>query len=134
MKISAFKRLIKEDYPVEDQPLIEKLATVFNLFSEQLYIGFNNNISITENLLAQTFTLRLKVDANGRPDNNQIKYTLKSRPIGIQVLAVNNLTDTSPLLGAPFITFSLSGDVLNINQITGLVPNKTYELTAVIFG
>jgi hypothetical protein len=38
MKISAFKRIVKEDYDEKDQPLVEKLASVFNLFPMPLTI------------------------------------------------------------------------------------------------
>lgn len=134
MKITGFKRVIKEDFPQDEQPLIDRLSNALNSYLEQLYYAFNNNISIRENLLAQTVQLRLKVDANGKPDNNQLNYTLKTRPLGITVMAVYNMTDTTPLSGAPFVVFSISGSVINISQITGLVPGKAYELTLVIYG
>ena len=135
MKISGFKRLVKEDFPADEQPLVEKLATVFNLFQEQLYYAFNNNISISDNLLAQTVTIRLKVGITGTPlTNNQIKYTLKTRPKGAMVINVNAVDGTSLLAGAPFITYNLKGDIITIQQITGLLANVEYDVTITIFG
>jgi hypothetical protein len=135
MKISGFKRLVKEDFNTDDQPLIEKLASVFNLFQEQVYYAFNNNISITENLLAQTTTIRTRVDANGVPvNNNQIKYTLKTRPKGSLVININNVTDATLLAGAPFVVFTLQGDIITIKQITGLLPGKDYDITISFLG
>lgn len=134
MKISGFKRLVKEDFPADQQPLIEKLGTVFNLFQEQVYYAFNNNITIDENLNAQSVVYRVTVDANGKPvGNNQIKYNLKTRPKGAQVINVQNLTDTTLLAGAPFVMFSLNGNILTINQVTGLLPNKEYDVTVVFY-
>lgn len=135
MKISGFKRLVKEDFNTEDQPLIEKLASVFNLFQEQLYYAFNNNISLTDNILAQTITLRTKVNSSGVPlINGQLKYTLKTRPKGAMVINVTNITDNSLLIGAPFILFNLKGDIITIEQITGLQANKEYDVTVSFLG
>lgn len=132
-KISGFKRIVKEDFDKEDQPLIEKLATVFNLFQEQVYYAFNNGITISENLSAQTNTIRIKVDSSGVPiGNNQVKYTLKSRPSGSQVINIRS-TDGSLLAGAPFVLFDINQDIITIKQITGLLVNKTYDITIVFY-
>lgn len=134
-KISGFRRLVKEDFDKDDQPLIEKLASVFNLFQEQVYYAFNNGIDISNNLNAQTTTIKITVDSSGVPQSNkEIKYTLKTRPLGSTVIKVRNLTDTTLLTGAPFMVFSLSGDILTINQITGLLVGKEYEITVVVYG
>jgi hypothetical protein len=134
MKITAFKRLVKEDFDVDQQPLIEKLATVFNLFQEQVYSGFNNNITLAENLSAMTTSITIKVDALGQPiTSGQIKYTLKSRLSGAQVLSATS-RDNSLLAGAPFLVYSLSGNIITIKQITGLLPNVEYNLSIVFYG
>ena len=135
VKISGFKRLVKEDFPADQQPLIEKLATVFNLFQEQVYYAFNNNISIDENLNAQTVIYKVIVDSNGKPkSNSQIKYLLKTKPKGNQVINIQNLTDNSGLAGAPFVTFTTNSNVITITQVTGLIPGKEYEVSIVFYG
>lgn len=134
-KITGFKRLVKEDFPSDEQPLIEKLATVFNLFQEQVFYAFNNGITLSENLNAQTSTIRVTVDATGVPmTNSQLKYTLKTRPRGSTVINVQNVTDNSLLAGSPFVSFTLNGETLTLTQITGLLPNKQYDVTVVFFG
>lgn len=132
MKISGFKRLIKEDFPADQQPLVEKLGTVFNLFQEQVYYAFNNNITIDENLNAQSVQYKVTVNSTGVPvGNNQIKYNLKTKPKGAIVLNVQNLTDSTLLSGSPFVVFSVSSNIVTINQVTGLLAGKQYELTVV---
>jgi hypothetical protein len=133
MKISAFKRIVKEDYDEKDQPLVEKLASVFNLFQEQIYYAFNNNITIEENLNAHTATFKAKVDSNGKPiGNSQVKYTLKTKPKGAMVINVRSY-DGSLLSGAPFVTYTINGEIITITQITGLLANKDYDITVVFF-
>jgi hypothetical protein len=134
-KITGFKRLVKEDFPDDQQPLIEKLATVFNLFQEQVYYAFSNGISLADNVNAQTSTIRVKVSSTGVPTgNNQIKYNLKTRPVGSTVINVQNVTDTTLLAGSPFVTFTLAGSTITLTQITGLLPNKEYDITIVFYG
>lgn len=134
MKISGFKRIVKEDFDKEDQPLIEKLATVFNLFQEQVYYAFNNGITLTENVMAQTVTFRVQVNSVGEPtQNSQIKYTLKTRPLGHQVINIRSL-DGSLLNGSPFLLYDINQDIITIKQITGLLSGKTYEITVVFYG
>ena len=133
MKISAFKRIVKEDFEEKDQPLIEKLSSVFNLFQEQVYYAFNNNITIAENLNAVMVTYKAKVDVTGKPiGNNQIKYTLKTRPVGSMVINARSY-DGSLLTGSPFVTYTINGEIITITQLTGLLPNKDYDVTIVFF-
>lgn len=135
MKIQGFKKIVKEDFPKDEQDLVEKLGTVFNTFQEQVYQAFNNNIDIADNLNAQYVIFKTKVNAIGVPTgNSQIKYTLKTRPKGTQVIRATNLTDKGLLTGAPFADISLSGDVITVNQITGLLANKEYEIVIIIYG
>lgn len=135
MKITGFKRLVKEDFSEDEQPLIEKLATVFNQFQEQVYYAFNNNITLSENIAAQTVSVRLRVSNTGVPiGTTQVKYTLKTRPKGSMVINVNNLTDRSLLSGSPFVSYELNGDLITIKQVTGLLTDKEYEVTIVFIG
>lgn len=134
MKISAFKRIVKEDFDEKDQPLIEKLASIFNLFQEQVYYAFNNNITVDENLNAFTTSFKVRVDANGIPQGNgELKSTLKSRVKGVIVLSVRSY-DNSLLTGSPFVSFSTNNNLITINQILGLTPGKDYDITLMILG
>lgn len=135
MKLSEFKKIVKEDFDVKDQPLIEKLSAIFNLFQEQIYYAFNNNITFSENLNTQIVTFRTRVNDEGVPTgNNQIKWTLKTRPTGHMVINVSNLTDTTLLAEAPFLLYSFNNNLITIKQVTGLLGNKDYDLTIMFIG
>lgn len=133
MKINSVKRLNKEDFPDEDQELIEKLSYSVNPFFEQIYSAFTNGLTFKDNFYGQAVTLTTKVNAN-IPVNNEIKYTLKTRPQTILVLNVVNNTDNTPLTGSPYAGFRLNGNNLTIEYITGLVDNKEYTLSLFILG
>jgi hypothetical protein len=41
--------------------------------------------------------------------------------------------DGSLLSGAPFVTYTINGEIITITQITGLLANKDYDITVVFF-
>ena len=133
-KITSSKRLNKDEFPDEYQDLVDTLAFTVNPFFEQIYGAFTNGLTFKDNFYGQSITITTKVDAQGRPVNNQVKYTLKSRPQTIIVLNVVNNTDNAGLTGAPYVGFSLNGDVLTLNYITGLISGKDYTLSLFVLG
>lgn len=133
-KITSSKRLNKDEFPEEYQDLVDTLSFSINPFFEQIYGAFTNGLSFKDNFYGQSATVTTKIDIQGRPVNNQIQYTLKTRPQSIMVLNVVNNTDNTPLTGAPFIGFSLNGNTLTLNYITGLVSGKEYTLSIFILG
>lgn len=133
-KITSSKRLNKDEFPDEYQDLVDTLSFSLNPFFEQIYGAFTNGLTFKDNFYGQAVTLTTKVDAQGKPVNNQIKYTLKTRPQTIMVLNVVNNTDNTGLTGAPYAGFVLNGDTLTITYITGLVAGKEYTLSLFILG
>lgn len=133
-KITSSKRLNKDEFPDEYQDLIDTLSFSINPFFEQIYGAFTNGLTFKDNFYGQAVTVTTKVDAQGRPVNNQVPYTLKSRPQTIMVLNVVNNTDSSGLTSAPYVGFSLNGSTLTLNYITGLVAGKEYTLSLFILG
>lgn len=133
-KITSSKRLNKDEFPDEYQDLVDTLSFSINPFFEQIYGAFTNGLTFKDNFYGQPVTVTTKVDAQGRPVNNQVPYLLKTRPQTIMVLNVANNTDNTGLTGAPYVGFGISGNVLTLNYITGLLPNKEYTLSLFILG
>lgn len=132
--VTNLKRLIKEDFPEEFQELVDKLAFSYNPLMEQLTAAFNNGIDFN-NLSQQYAVITLKVDASGIPSTAaEFKYSLKTRIKGVQCIRAENLSDTTSLTGAPFVSFTTKNDLIQITQITGLVADKQYRLSLVVIG
>jgi hypothetical protein len=128
MKITNIKRIVKEDFKAEDRELIEKLSFVLNPILEQLNNAFNKNIDF-DNLNRELITFEVTLDAQGIPTSTlEIKSGLKGKCRGLNVMSVTNLTDNTLPTGAPFITFGLNGNNIQIQHITGLVANKKYRI------
>lgn len=135
MKLNNIKRIIKEDFAKDDREFVDKLSFVLNPFLEQIANIFNKNIDF-DNLNQEVITFTVDLDTNGLPKTQtQVKITLKTRIKGLVVINALNLTNDGTFpSGCPFITYSISGDLLTVQHVTGLPANKRYNLSAVVIG
>lgn len=133
MNVNNFKRINTEDFEEEDQPLVEKLSFLLTPFLEQVSQALSKNIDFDNlNQHYTFFTIRQK---NGVPEvKTQVKYPLKTRLKGIQVIAVENLTDGTPLSQAPFINYRMDGELLTITKIAGIENDKQYRFSIIMIG
>lgn len=133
-KVTELTRLVVEDFDKEDQPLVSKIARSYNLLIEQIGNAFNKGID-SDNLAQQYPIITVTVDAAGIPTPSlQIKYELKSKLRGMQVINALNLTDSTPITGAPFIVYEISSNVITVKQITGLPAGKQFSLSVILIG
>lgn len=133
-KVNNIKRIIAEDFPQENQELVKQLSTSLNPLLEQITSAFNKNIDF-DNLNQEVTTFEVMVDAFGVPISElQIKVTLRTRFKGSSIISAQNLTDGVLLTGAPFINYELITSGFKVNQITGLVANKKYRISAILIG
>lgn len=135
--IPSFKRLVKEDFQKEYQPLIEKVGYTTNSAFESIFNALNGGLNF-DNLSLPYKEVNLQVSASGAPlQTTQFKTGFSSgkKLKGLQVIKVENLTDTTALLtGAPFVTYTENNDLITITQVTGLVANNKYTLRILVLG
>lgn len=124
-----------EDYKEEDREMMEKLAGALNPFMEDVYRQLNGNLN-TDNLTRQIGNVDVRMNAAGVVVNSpQIKLRLKARVSGIQVISAQNLTNSTTYpTTAPFISYTISGDLVTIKNITGLQASSEYRLVVEIIG
>lgn len=133
-KVTNIKRLVKEDFEADDQELVDKLAFSLNPFLEQVSAAFNKGID-DDNLNQQSMFIEAELNANGVPKSPlQIKVDLKVRVKGTQVILAQNLTDGTFPTGTPFITFTINNNLLTVQHIAGLPPDKKYRLSIILIG
>lgn len=135
-KLSATRRVVKEDYDKQFQPLIDKLAFTLNPLFDQLASAFNKGITIEDNLNMEVRDITVKVDANGVPTSNtSFKSLLKTKLKGMVVLRAINVTDGTVFpVGQPFINYAQNQDVISIQHVTGLQANQSYTLNVMTIG
>lgn len=135
-KIGNFKRLSSEAVESKYRDLIQIIAGSTNDFADEVTIALNNNLTVDDNLNMQYKELEFSVASTGRPTvATQFKSTLKSRVRGLQVIKVENLTNSNIFpTGAPFITFTENNQVVTVVHITGLAVGYKYKVTLLALG
>jgi hypothetical protein len=136
MRRLDIKRISKEDFDQEDQPLIDKLAYAINSGFEQIQAGLDGQLDF-RNLNQQVVTLDVTTDATGVPTIlTQWRSTLLTSVLGTQVIAATNQTAPQNMpTGTPFVSFSqINGNQVKVNKITNLQPNERYTLTLIVYG
>lgn len=133
-KVGNLKRIVKEDFDQEDQPLIDKLAFSLNPFLEQVVSAFDKNLDF-DNLNQAFVTVDTEVNNLGVPKLKlELKSQLKTRVRGMLCVSAQNLTDTTFPTSAPFITYTVNNGIITFNNITGLPANKKFRLSLILIG
>lgn len=134
MKLPIFRRIYKGDYPQEQQPLVEQLATTINNGLEILYELANNKVSLRDNIYGVVKDIEVQVNAAGTPLSSvTVPLPGVGRPDGMMVLKVDNLTN-SAIYSDPVIThFSPITNGVQIVNIQGLNPAYKYRIRVVVF-
>lgn len=135
MKINNLKRIIKEDFPAEAQATIEKLAFALNPYLEQVSNAFSKNIDF-DNLNQEVTQFDVTVDSIGKPLlATELSFSLKTRPQGIIVIRVDNISGTAAYPTAtPFITYDFNNSNVRILNVAGLPANKKFTLRVILIG
>jgi len=133
-KLPSFKRLYEQDFPEDQQSLVQQLAVTINSGFEVLYEQLNGKLVLNENLAAYTKEITVTVGTTGLPiGKTSIKKTSTDRIQGISVIRVDNLTNSSTYPStAVFISFTETTDSIIINHITGLVAGNLYRINVKI--
>lgn len=129
-RIPDLKRIVKEDYPSEFRPLIERLAFPLNSHMEQVRSAFNKNINF-ENLAQELKTINFTTGDNGQPITAvSFRSDINTRIQGIipvRVIITSNNTAFATQL--PIISWTQENNIVSIQNIGGLSPRTGYSLT-----
>jgi len=135
-RVPDIKRLRKEDFEEQYQPLIERVAYSLNTFMDQVIFVLNKNVDFL-NLNQQLINYTISVDSSGQLVNPaSIRIDLASKIAGIQCINAVNLNDPNTFPNSqPFVTYDiLNSRSISIRNISGLQNDSTYQLTLLIIG
>lgn len=129
-KIPDLKRVTAEDFPQEDQALVQKLGFIINSFHEQVRNILNKKVDF-DNLAQETKVLSFATGEDGQPLNDVVfKSNLSNRIRGILPVRIVITSDnTQVATTAPVITWTQAVNQVTITHIGGLSPETGYELT-----
>lgn len=122
----SIRRIKKEDFPPDNQQLIDKLGYILNPFMDEVINLFKKNIDYT-NLKQSLFTTSIKTDSTGKVIGNPSVKT-SFNPQGLLCInVINNKNPSEIFTSAPFITFSITGTgIIEILHVSGLSANSDY--------
>lgn len=134
MRIDNVNQIRSEDYPEEYEDLLDQLGETINPFMQQVQelsdgrVDFPNRVEVLR-------TIEITVDSNGNPVLNNRINAEKTGVRGISVIRAINLTNNTVFpTSHPFVSFTpVGGDIIQINNITGLPANQRFRLTLVIY-
>lgn len=136
MQIPNQKKIIKNDFDEEVQPLVEQLAETINYNFERVFNVLNKNVSLADNTNTLTKDIEVTVDSSGIPTTS-VKFPsslVPARPIGSFVINQLNLTNSLVYpTGGIVISFSEVKGIITINHVTGLPANNKFSLKVVFF-
>ena len=133
-KLSSYRRIYEQDYQGPNQDLVKQLATPINAAFDELYNLNNNNITFSDNINCTISTFTISVDTNGKPLNaTQFKLaTYQTSVQGLWVINARGAKDSTILpAGAVGLSFTKSNNDVIINNVKGLTPNISYNITVI---
>lgn len=136
-KLPSFKRLNKNDYDPKYYDLVDRLVVSINSGFDAVYQALNNKLTLTNNLVCGIQDFSITVDSSGIPITaNTVSIPFKNAVSVVLVGKVLNLANTSkyPDSGVLVSWSQTSRGSININHVTGLLPNTSYSLRLVIYG
>lgn len=135
MQLPSFRRLFSSDFPTQFKALVDTLGVSLNNGIEVLYQALNNGLTLEDNINCTIKPITLSVDASGNPTGKSaILLNTTNKVDGCVVLNAINKTNSSTFpSGAVYVSWSQTGNQLNINNVNGLQPNQSYTLTVVAF-
>lgn len=131
MKNILYRRITEEE--LSDAPKgnwKSKLLYAINLFFQQVYTGFQNQLTPEENDICQVKTF--SIIGSSTASNNTFSFkTLFSYQPSRAVMGKIVPTDGSSLVftTAPFLSWSFTNGTFNVLGICGLTNNVPYSVT-----
>ena len=125
MRLNSTKKLIPEDFPEKDYELVRRLADALNPFIFSVFTAISKQITLYENLKAQTFTVSLEAGETSK----DIKYGLNERPNAVFI--GNALkSDSTQVNETITVSWVLNQGSLNV-KFLGLNASTKYRITLI---
>jgi len=143
MKLGNYKRIISNDYPEENQKLIEQLGRQLNDGIEQLFAATGGKLTFVDNFLSTVRDVEVTLasandpldttKSTGKPINKTSIALDRSDVVqGVLVISAVNKTNAAVYpLNSPFVSFTQNGTQLFIDNVTGLQANNRYLIRLV---
>lgn len=130
-KLPSYRRINIQDYPKENQELVDQLSVSINYGLEALYEALNGKLTFADNFGSPAKDIDVQVDSTGKPQTKTIiKKSDTNRISGLVAIRVQNLTNSGvyPSSGV-LISYTETSDTITVDNITGLPPGYIFRIT-----
>ena len=132
MKINTFKRILSEQF-IGAPEWFTKFIQQFNLLLEQVVKVLTNGLTISDNMDAQLYTFQILAGASADLNTTSFVCTMSKIPEVVMVGKVFSSRVTTIMTSPVQVFWTVAGEKININSITGLTSGTNYSLTLVVF-
>lgn len=134
-KLNNTRNIRAEDFDDEYNQLVSQLGSILNSFMQEVVELSDGRVDF-ENRVETIKTFEITVNSSGIPTQPPFKFNTDKGGIkGMQVIRAYNLTNSTGYpTTAPFINYvPIGGTLVQIQSVTGLLPNQKYQITVIIY-
>lgn len=136
MRLRTAKRLSLEGIPEEQQQLASEIASIINVFNEDVATVINGNLGF-DNLNRKIIQIPMQTDASGNVQPFEVKTGISGNPVGCNIVNLymtNTPAQVPNITSAPFICFTPIGNGnIKITKVLNLEKNSKYTIIVEIF-
>lgn len=92
MKINGIKKIVVEDYELDDRNLVQRLALTLNGFLDQVTTALNGNITTKDNQKSKIY----RVDLPAGTSSKLVAWDLNEKPTSAEIAQLTLRDGTSP--------------------------------------
>jgi hypothetical protein len=127
---STSRKFNPADYKGAPQWFIGRFLSQLNLFTDPVYLAFQNGLNFQQNFNAQYFAQLITAGATPASNAFSFKSWITGTPVEVIKAACNVATDlTVPLTAAVDFSWYYSAGTVYITAVSGLTAGTAYRLT-----
>lgn len=132
-KIGSAKKILSESFEAEDQQMAQILGGILNPILESIVQAMNKRLNVADNLDQEIVRIGVRVNNGNIIDGLQVRTSLP-QVVGAVVINVTGRQGVLPSGVVQAQGISKAGNILNIQQLTGLEDDGQFTVTLLLIG
>ncbi len=133
--LSKVRKLNIADFSKVNKDDIAKIAASINPTLDELQTLLKKGLTVEKNLPFSYIDITVTVDSGNNVTNStSFPVNLTTSVRGLQVISAKGVSADAEVISCPFIVYEQINGIIKISKVTGLQPNKAYNLTVFIYG
>ncbi len=127
MRLPDLRKILREDVKTKEQ-WVSAIIDPINSFMNVIYIGFNKNITFSENIRSIIKEVTVVAPSTYPSDQSPIKFPniMSVKATGLWVIQAYEKDTYLPVLDPVYAARVEDNGVITVSGVSGLSPSKTY--------